>query len=332
MTPQFCQLLSQLLYGQPELRPTVLKALKIMVDSNVALTTPQDGQDIDDASISAEKATENVAFLRTQAESWLAVFFNVFGSVGRDGRSMVGDVISVWASITGAPVCESPVSVALDLTVLQEITKAYVKVIDMLKTNISKPQASYGAATNDANATVTALDLLLLLLPYLSVDDATTLFQTCLSAPVLTAKDNGIQKRGYKILAKLVDAGKITVDAEAVLKQLDEVADGLAPAAKKVSFSVVSNPSRSDAYIPFQDRFNLLSSLIAQIPASAMHQIVSLIPEAVLGTKEPSDKARSAAFDVVLAMGRKMGEGGVVKRSMIDGMDEDEGTDCKFIS
>jgi hypothetical protein len=54
-----------------------------------------------------------------------------------------------------------------------------------------------------------------------------------------------------------------------------------------------------------------------------MHVIPSLIPEAVLGTKEPSEKARLAAFDFIVAMGRKMNEGGVVKRCMVDGMDED---------
>jgi ribosomal RNA-processing protein 12 len=54
-----------------------------------------------------------------------------------------------------------------------------------------------------------------------------------------------------------------------------------------------------------------------------MHVIPSLIPEAVLGTKEPSEKARSAAFDLIVAMGRKMNEGGVVKRNMMDVMDED---------
>ena len=54
-----------------------------------------------------------------------------------------------------------------------------------------------------------------------------------------------------------------------------------------------------------------------------MHIIPSLIPEAVLGTKEPSEKARAAAFDFIIAMGRKMGDGGVVKRRMIDTMEED---------
>ena len=48
-----------------------------------------------------------------------------------------------------------------------------------------------------------------------------------------------------------------------------------------------------------------------------------MIPEAVLGTKEPSEKARNAAFDFIVAMGKKMSEGGVVKRNLLDGMEED---------
>jgi len=59
------------------------------------------------------------------------------------------------------------------------------------------------------------------------------------------------------------------------------------------------------------------------VPPSALHVIPSLIPEVVLGTKEPSEKARSAAFDLIVAMGKKMAEGGVVKRVLVDGMDED---------
>ena len=49
--------------------------------------------------LSPEEAAENVAFLKTQVESWLAVLFNVFSSAGKDGQGMVGDVISAWLSI-----------------------------------------------------------------------------------------------------------------------------------------------------------------------------------------------------------------------------------------
>ena len=76
-----------------------------------------------------------------------------------------------------------------------------------------------------------------------------------------------------------------------------------------------------------QDRYTLLALLIPLLPSNAMHVIPTLIPEAVLGTKEPSEKARLAAFDLVVAMGRKMGEGGVVKRDVMDGMDENTPTE-----
>ena len=96
LVPQFAQMLSQLLYNQAELRPSVLRALKVVVESNVA----SDEEGLNSAiPLSKEKADENLAFLRTQSESWFAVLFNVFGSIGRDGQGMVGETIKAWASI-----------------------------------------------------------------------------------------------------------------------------------------------------------------------------------------------------------------------------------------
>lgn len=72
----------------------------------------------------------------------------------------------------------------------------------------------------------------------------------------------------------------------------------------------------------FQDRFLLLNSLVALIPPTSLHVIPSVITEAVLGTKEPSEKARNAAFDLIVTMGKKMAGGGVVRRELVDGMDD----------
>ena len=170
--------------------------------------------------------------------------------------------------------------------------------------------------------TTTTQDILILLLPYLSPSASATLFDLCLTADVLGGKDTGVQKRGYKILTKLVESRKVTIDAEVTLRQLDELVTNLTPAAKKVSDLHLFPPCLSALTIP-QDRFTLLALLVPSIPSSAMHLIPSLIPEAVLGTKEPSEKARISAFELIVSMGRKMGEGGVVQRSLIDGMDED---------
>lgn len=86
-------------------------------------------------------------------------------------------------------------------------------------------------------------DLLILLLPYLSSDDTSALFQLCLTSDVLGCKDNGVQKRGYKILAKIVERRDTAIDAENVLSRLDSLGDELLPAAKKVpSLTIIRSP------------------------------------------------------------------------------------------
>lgn len=50
-----------------------------------------------------------------------------------------------------------------------------------------------------------------------------------------------------------------------------------------------------------------------------MHLIPSLLTEAVLATKEVNAKARDATFDLLVVMGVKMSEGGIIRRSMIQG-------------
>lgn len=81
-----------------------------MVDSNVSLASG--GSESKEPPltfhvehISQSAAEENVTFLKTQADSWLAVLFNVFGTIQRDERGMIGDVIKVWAGIAKPEVC-----------------------------------------------------------------------------------------------------------------------------------------------------------------------------------------------------------------------------------
>jgi hypothetical protein len=54
--------------------------------------------------LTTEQAKENIAYLNSQAKSWLAVLFNVFTSMEKESRAMVGAVISVWAGISSEPV------------------------------------------------------------------------------------------------------------------------------------------------------------------------------------------------------------------------------------
>jgi ribosomal RNA-processing protein 12 len=81
-----------------------------MVESNVAYASGDENQlnrlpeAARDISISPKTAIANVAFLRTQVESWLAVLFNVFSSVEKNAQGIVADVVGAWVSIADAKV------------------------------------------------------------------------------------------------------------------------------------------------------------------------------------------------------------------------------------
>lgn len=78
------------------------------------------------------------------------------------------------------------------------------------------------------------LDLLILVLPHLSTTDGSQLFEMCLTKEITESADNAVQKRGYKILAKLIEHSKAAPESQAVLQKLDTLTGGLSSAAKKV--------------------------------------------------------------------------------------------------
>jgi ribosomal RNA-processing protein 12 len=100
-TAPFAQLLSQLLYTQPLLRPPILRALSTLVTSMQTLSRSSAPSEELLASFGVDQADaeQSVAYLKGFAGEMLAVLFNVFSSVAREQRGMVGDVIGQWLSI-----------------------------------------------------------------------------------------------------------------------------------------------------------------------------------------------------------------------------------------
>ena len=222
-----------------------------------------------------------------------------------------------------------PVVTLCLLTFLKHLSKAFDKVAQLFKQNLAVTTAASSKsgmnATGDGIVMMTQ-DLLQILLPYLGHKDAQTLFEFSSTSDVLESRDTGVQKRGYKILTKLVDCGKVQLTPENLIQQLESRVDGVAAAAKRVCAQVSIGLSRLTPE-SLQDRLHLLALLVNMLPDTSLHLLPSLIPEAVLGTKEPSEKARLEAFDLIVAMGKKMKEGGVVKRNLLEGMDEDDATE-----
>jgi len=69
-----------------------------------------------------------------------------------------------------------------------------------------------------------------------------------------------------------------------------------------------------------------LQSIIDVVPDDSLHFIAVILPEAIIGTKEANEKAREAAYDLLIQMGKKMQRGGTVRNSMIDGMEDMQDT------
>lgn len=60
--------------------------------------------------------------------------------------------------------------------------------------------------------------------------------------------------------------------------------------------------------------------LIPLLPPTSLHLVVSFLMEAILSAKDPSEKVRRAAFSLLVTMGQKMKEGGVVDMSLLQGI------------
>ena len=107
--------------------------------------------------------------------------------------------------------------------------------------NLKKTRNVRGSTDGSSPISMT-MDILVLLLPYLPSQDASELFDAIFSEEVLVNSDNAVQKRAYKILARLVEGGKFPIDVERSFKRLDEFSDGLSAAAKKVIFLIFCDP------------------------------------------------------------------------------------------
>ena len=190
------------------------------------------------------------------------------------------------------------------------------KIRGLLQQGLASSAASK-PAPGESTVPQTMLDFLVQLVPYLpDMDTAKSLLQLVLGQEILQNKDPAVQKKAYRILLRFCESGNthgeqaIQENLETLVEELVEKNASVAAAAKK-------------------DRTTLLATIIPLLPTDKLHIIPSIIPEAVLATKEANETARGAAYELLVGMAQKMDKGGVIKRSLIKGADgeEEEETD-----
>ncbi|KAI9775807.1 MAG: hypothetical protein M1839_000858 [Geoglossum umbratile] len=295
----FAEMVSNVLYKQVELRPHVCRALQALVDSNKAvLALDPDGDPVLQGQVSKADARSNINHLASFANNLLAVLFNVYSQNLPQNRGFILNCINAYLSITPE----------------NEIMSTFVRVTTMLETSLgeagqtqAEKQKLKKAEDKMPPITHTLMDLVITISVYLPRDSFGTLFNIA-SLIVMKDDDPQLQKKAYKIIPRLAES---EVGKAALRERSVELQQLLVSSADKASA-----PSR-------RDRLEAISRIVEYLPEANLHFIPIILSEVVISAKEVNEKARTAAFDLLVLMGEKMRQGGVVESSKLDHMSDD---------
>jgi len=288
----FAELLANVLYQKVDLRNNICKALQNLVDSNKSILETESDEDGEDLvaqhQISKEQAQKNLDHLATFSGNMLAVLFNVYSSTHPQFRGFILKCLNSFLSITPHG----------------ELMATFSKVSTMLESSLAEltaqTQADKQKNKNEQSGMPpmahTLMDLVITITPYLPPDSYQTLF-AIFNATVNKDADPQLQKKAYKVIPRLAE----TEVGRAALQSQNEALQALLIS----SAATATPPAR-------RDRLVALSTMVEFIPQDDLHFIPSILSEVVISAKEVNEKARTAAFDILVAMGEKMREGGVV--------------------
>ncbi|KAJ9621918.1 pre-rRNA processing protein [Taxawa tesnikishii (nom. ined.)] len=296
----FAELVSNLLYQQTQLRTDLCRALQNLVDSNKAVLAIEGEEDlIAQGRISKADAQKNVQHLAGFASNILAVLFNVYSQTLPQYRGIILRCINAYLSI--APP--------------QELMETFTRVATMLEDSLAEsgPQTQAAKQKEPKSAdkmppmSHTLMDLVITISIYLPRDSFAALFN--MAAIVVNKNDDPqLQKKAYKLIPRLAES---EIGQAALEERNPELQQLLLQSASKVSA-----PAR-------RDRLAAISQIIPSLPPSDLSFIPSIISEVVISAKEVNEKARTAAFDLLVLMGEKMSAGGTVVNSKVPHMPAD---------
>ncbi|CAO1624819.1 unnamed protein product [Parajaminaea phylloscopi] len=302
LTQQFAELLANVLYTQQALRPSILRGLTLLVERNEALSRSGAPDEILLLSfgLTAAAGKSNLEHLVQLAPAFLSVFSNLLSQSPSSSRGYITEVIGAFMRILPPT----------------EVTSTFEKIRGMLDSSLQElvPQRDREVGPHAVPPVAhSMLDLLITIVPFLATGDAVVLFELASSDKLLKNDDAGVQKKTYRILARLMDGRK----GEAVLLSGAGTARNVAQLLARLRDATVSVASGAK-----RDRLNLLSAIVPRIPPTELHLLPSVIPEAVLATKEANQGSRETAYQLLVEMGNKMQSGGSIKQGLLDADDD----------
>ncbi|KAI9848250.1 MAG: hypothetical protein M1838_000606 [Thelocarpon superellum] len=296
----FAELVSNILYQQVDLRAEVCRALQTLVDTNTAvLSEDHVSGEVTLRRVSKDQAQKNINHLATVAGNLLAVLFNVYSQTLPQSRGYILRCINAYLSITPA----------------SELMTTFAKVIEMLETSLQDgpPQTQADKQRQPKSkdemppASHTFMDLIITMAIYLPRDSYVTLFNMA-AVIILREDDPQLQKKAYKLIPRLAESES----GRTALRERNVELQGLL----LTSAEKTSSAAR-------RDRLMAVTQIVDFLPSSDLHFIPSVLSEVVISAKEVNEKARTAAFDLLVLMGRKMQQGGTVVNSKVGHMPDD---------
>lgn len=300
----FAEMVANLLYKQVDLRPDVCRALQTLVDSNKAIAAIETEDDLVlQSRVSKAVAQKNLDHLSAFAPNMLAVLFNVYSQTLPQYRGYILQCINAYLSIAPAT----------------ELMETFERVTKMLESSLTETgaqtqaekqkQKQQNAADKMPPMSHTLMDLVITISIYLPRESFSILFNIA-SIIIIKDDDPQLQKKSYKLIPRLAESeqGKM-----ALQQRSSELQQLLLSSAEKVS-----TPAK-------RDRLAAISTLIPFLPNDSLHFIPAILSEVVISCKEVNERARTAAFDLLVLMGEKLvsASGSMIENSKVPHMPDD---------
>ena len=204
LTTSFLHLIANVLRTQPLLLSSLLRGLNLLVTSTQTLVqsaaTPDELRR--QFGLDQSEARENLTYLESLAKDLVAVLLNVFSSMPRGERGMVGEVIGAWVGIMSENVSSYINDTQRESHLPKDTIETYQSIVSHLSTALAAP-APQAPSPGASPITHTMLDLLNIFVPYLPPGQSTELLSSTASPLMLEHKDAAVQKKSYKLLGRL---------------------------------------------------------------------------------------------------------------------------------
>ncbi|CAK7237651.1 pre-rRNA processing protein [Sporothrix bragantina] len=298
----FGELLANLLYQQVGLRFDICRALKMLIESNQAIASIEEEDDMFvQCRVSKAEANANLKHLGSFSSQYLAVLFNVYGQTLAQSRGPILQTINAFLSVTpeGDLIRSFDEVCKLLAAALQEVGESSTSVkADSQKSTGHVPSTSH-----------TLIDLVITMALHLPRESYSSLFEIA-SLAIVKEDDPQLQKKAYKLIPRLAES---EVGKAALTERHEELQSLMLGSADKVSA-----PAR-------RERLAALAALLPLIPNHALHFIPSTLSEVVISCKEHNERARTAAFELLVIMGEKMksADGALIDNSKVPNMADD---------